>query len=131
MISFNAFYKGDKYLLENEVKRASNIKESERDSYERALIKLDEKIKITKHIYDKGFIRVFPLQNSINDTWYSPLSLKENFFNKTKYEAQLLYVQNKKAVQSAVFDKDWKKAFETLDNIFAFQKKTWWECSNI
>ena len=122
-VSFNQLFdeKGS-YLLEDEVTRANGIKEEVRTSYDRAILKLDEKIKITQYIFSKGFMRIFPLKNSINSTWYSPLSLKENFSNATKYEAQLLYVKNKKAIEYALLSGDWSKAMLSIKEIANFQQ---------
>jgi cytochrome c-type biogenesis protein CcsB len=124
-IGFNdLFYANStEYKLSQETKSAHLKEEKKRNSYEKALIKLYEKVQILQFIYDKGFLKIFPLPQSQNNRWYSPLTLKQNFSNEAKYEAQLLYVQNKKQVLKALQTQQWQEALAQIDDISRFQHK--------
>ena len=121
---YSQFYdQNGNYILEDEVTKIQKIEESKKNSYEKELLKLDEKVKIAGHIYTKGFMRIYPLKYSKNRTWYSPVTLKENFYNETKYEAQLLFVKNKNEVKNALYTQNWINAKNSIGNIQKFQMK--------
>ncbi len=123
-VSFNdLFNEQNSYKLERETQIANSIDEKERNSFQKELIKLHEKVQISKFIYNKGFLKIYPLKDIENNRWFSPLSLKDKFVNGAKYEAQSLYVENKKFVMFALENGNWKEALKSVQMTSSFQKK--------
>lgn len=123
-ISFNSLFDLDNnYKLQEHTNITLMIEEKEQSSYEKELNKLYEKVQISKFIYNKGFLKIFPLKDTINDKWYSPLSLKDEFTNDVKIKAQLLYVNNKKSTLDAINNNNWEEALKTVEDIKLFQKE--------
>lgn len=123
-VSFNHLFSfQNTYKLEKETNLASSVDEKRRSSYEKELIQLYEKVQILRFIYNGGFLKIYPLKDMENNRWFSPLSLKESFSNSAKYEAQMLYIENKRSVIKALETKDWKEALKSIEKISVFQNK--------
>ncbi len=123
-VSFNyMFNEKNIYKLEEQTQLANTTDEKKRNSYQKELIKLYEKVQISKFIYNNGFLKIYPLKDTNNNRWYSPLTLKENFSNEAKYEAQMLYIENKNLVNEALESGNWEEALKSVENISSFQKK--------
>lgn len=116
---FDFFDEKGQYKLENNMIQLKNKKEQDYSSDEKELVKVNERVQITTFIYNLGFLKIFPLTQT--KKWYSPLSLKENFKNETKYEAQSLFVFNKKSVINALETKNWRQAYQSLKELKKFQ----------
>lgn len=123
-VSYNSLFTNlGEYKLERYTKPILNIEAKEQNAFQKELVRINELIAISNFIYNEGFLKIYPLKDIENNRWFSPYTLKENFRNEAKYEAQILYVSNKKAVQSAFMDNNWKNALSMIDKISNHQKK--------
>lgn len=123
-VSYNFLFSNlGEYKLERYTNPILNLEAKEQNAFQKELLKINELIAISNFIYNEGFLKIYPLKNIENNRWFSPYTLKENFKNEAKYEAQILYVSNKKAVQSAFIDNNWKDALLIVDKISNHQKK--------
>lgn len=121
-ISFRNFFdSAGLYKLQLSVNALKNKKEENYNSYEKELVKVNERVQIAKFIYNQGFLKIYPMKYT--KKWYSPVHLKENFKNELKYEAQSLFVLNKNRISYAIKMNNWKEANKALEQIHQFQYK--------
>lgn len=88
-ISFaEVFTKEGKYKLEEEAKKAFRKKPTERGTYEKDILKLDEKLNISYMVYNANLFKIFPRIHDgridDNNKWYNPLDAFRYFQGKIK-----------------------------------------------
>lgn len=124
-ISFSeAFGEKNEYLLTKESEKALLTKPIERGTYEKDIIKVDEKLNIIYSIFNGSLLNIFPKvydEQSADDNfkWYSPLEAMQEFSG-----------QNQAAIGSVVrglfnstMDFDWNSANNYIDMIALYQDK--------
>ena len=124
-ISFSeAFGEKNDYLLTKESEKALLTKPIERGTYEKDIIKVDEKLNIIYSVFNGALLNIFPKvydEQSADDNfkWYSPLEAMQEFSG-----------QNQAAIGSVVrglfnstMDFDWNSANNYIDMIALYQDK--------
>ena len=124
-ISFSeAFGEKNEYLLTKESEKALLAKPIERGTYEKDIIKVDEKLNIIYSVFNGSLLNIFPKvydEQSADDNfkWYSPLEAMQEFSG-----------QNQAAIGSVVrglfnstMDFDWNSANNYIDMIALYQDK--------
>lgn len=124
-ISFSeAFGEKNDYLLAKESEKALLTKPIERGTYEKDIIKVDEKLNIIYSVFNGALLNIFPKvydEQSVDDNfkWYSPLEAIQEFSG-----------QNQAAIGSVVrglfnstMDFDWNSANNYIDMIALYQDK--------
>lgn len=124
-ISFSeAFGEKNDYLLAKESEKALLTKPIERGTYEKDIIKVDEKLNIIYSVFNGALLNIFPKvydEQSVDDNfkWYSPLEAMQEFSG-----------QNQAAIGSVVrglfnstMDFDWNSANNYIDMIALYQEK--------
>lgn len=124
-ISFSeAFGEKNDYLLAKESEKALLTKPIERGTYEKDIIKVDEKLNIIYSVFNGALLNIFPKvydEQSADDNfkWYSPLEAMQEFSG-----------QNQAAIGSVVrglfnstMDFDWNSANNYIDMIALYQDK--------
>ncbi|WP_141050428.1 cytochrome c biogenesis protein CcsA [Aliarcobacter cryaerophilus] len=124
-ISFSeAFGEKNDYLLTKESEKALLTKPIERGTYEKDIIKVDEKLNIIYSVFNGTLLNIFPKvydEQSVDDNfkWYSPIEAMQEFSG-----------QNQAAIGSVVrglfnstMDFDWNSANNYIDMIALYQDK--------
>ena len=124
-ISFSeAFGEKNDYLLTKESEKALLTKPIERGTYEKDIIKVDEKLNIIYSVFNGSLLNIFPKvydEQSADDNfkWYSPLEAMQEFSG-----------QNQAAIGSVVrglfnstMNFDWNSANNYIDMIALYQDK--------
>ncbi|WP_066359943.1 cytochrome c biogenesis protein CcsA [Aliarcobacter cryaerophilus] len=124
-ISFSeAFGEKNDYLLAKESEKALLTKPIERGTYEKDIIKVDEKLNIIYSVFNGALLNIFPKvydERSVDDNfkWYSPIEAMQEFSG-----------QNQAAIGSVVrglfnstMDFDWNSANNYIDMIALYQDK--------
>lgn len=124
-ISFSeAFGEKNDYLLTKESEKALLTKPIERGTYEKDIIKVDEKLNIIYSVFNGALLNIFPKvydEQSVDDNfkWYSPIEAMQEFSG-----------QNQAAIGSVVrglfnstMDFDWDSANNYIDMIALYQDK--------
>ena len=124
-ISFSeAFGEKNDYLLAKESEKALLTKPIERGTYEKDIIKVDEKLNIIYSVFNGSLLNIFPKvydEQSVDDNfkWYSPIEAMQEFSG-----------QNQAAIGSVVrglfnstMDFDWNSANNYIDMIALYQDK--------
>lgn len=82
--SFSSFFdyqNRGRYKLVDYANQAHNKKPAMRSAFDKDIIKVDERVNICYTIYTGGFLKIFPLKDDPNQSWYSTQS--SNKFDST------------------------------------------------
>ncbi|QKF73324.1 cytochrome c biogenesis protein [Aliarcobacter faecis] len=124
-ISFSeAFNKNGEYLLAAETEKALQTKPIERGTYEKDIIKTDEKLNIIYSVFNGSLLNIFPKvydQKSADDNfkWYSPLDAMQNFTGQNQAAIQSVI----KGLMSALAEHNWEAANNFIDMTALYQDK--------
>ncbi|MBU3014919.1 cytochrome c biogenesis protein CcsA [Poseidonibacter lekithochrous] len=126
-IAFAEVFKDGKYLLSKESEKASLSKPNERGTYERDIIKIDERLNIIYAVFNGSLFNIFPKVETaeeakdakIKHRWYTPMDAMNDFEgrNKTAVEAMT------RGLINAVIQNNWKDANSFIKMIATYQEK--------
>ncbi|NMH88760.1 cytochrome c biogenesis protein CcsA [Flavivirga algicola] len=72
LIAFtNLLNKDGNYLLTNEVEDANKKKPSERNEFDKEVLKIDERFNILYNVFIGNYLKIFPNRHDKNNTWFS------------------------------------------------------------
>ena len=124
-ISFSeAFNEKGEYLLAAETEKALQTKPIERGTYEKDIIKTDEKLNIIYSVFNGALLNIFPKvydQKSADDNfkWYSPLDAIQNFTGQNQMAIQSVV----KGLMAALAEHNWEAANNFIDMTALYQDK--------
>ena len=114
------FDKDGKYILTQEAQTASMAKPNERGTFEREIIKLDEKLNISYLVYNGNLFRMFPQQNgNDNNRWYNPLEAMNTFTGDNQIAIESLI----RGFINSVISENWELSNKFIDMIIQYQTK--------
>ncbi|KAB7889188.1 cytochrome c biogenesis protein CcsA [Poseidonibacter ostreae] len=126
-IAFSEVFKDGKYLLAKESEKASLSKPNERGTYERDIIKIDERLNITYAVFNGSLFNVFPkvetaeeINNAkIKHRWYTPMDAMNDFEgrNKTAVEAMT------RGLINSIIQNKWTDANNFISMMATYQEK--------
>jgi cytochrome c-type biogenesis protein CcsB len=119
LASFEDFFNGHRYKLEEELQKALAMKPSQRGTFENDLIKVDERLSIAFMLYQGVLFKIFPLPNDANHTW---LAFEQMFAQLEGVEAEKLQ-ESSTAFIGALFERNYDKALSYVSVFSAFQTK--------
>lgn len=78
IISYRQFFTDEaQYKLKEFVREAQAMNPKDQGTFEKAVIKLDEKINIANMVFSGRFLKIIPVPGDENNTWISPADLNE------------------------------------------------------
>ncbi|MBK3332012.1 cytochrome c biogenesis protein CcsA [Persephonella atlantica] len=119
---YKAFDKDGNYKLYQAVQQAKMKRAARRNQLDKELIKIDERINILYMVFTGELLRIFPLKNDPNHTWYSPKSAVEKFPKDEAQKIRLLLIGYFAAVEKGIKEGDWSYADKFLQKIKEYQK---------
>jgi cytochrome c-type biogenesis protein CcsB len=96
---------------------------AERGTYEKELIKLDERVNVAYMVYSGRFLNAFPLQGDPNNKWYYPEEALQTFPEEPAREVLALLRNNAMGLSKAIQSGNWSEANKAIDDIKAYQTK--------
>ncbi|WP_010179916.1 cytochrome c biogenesis protein [Aquimarina agarilytica] len=110
------------YVLKKLVADAYAKAEGKRNTLDKNIIKIDERLNIIWAIFNGQFLRVFPNPTDTNNKWFAP---KENthFIGDDQLVYDKLIPSYLNQLQTGITTKNWDDANETVAIINEFQKK--------
>ncbi|MCF6309315.1 MAG: cytochrome c biogenesis protein CcsA [Sulfurimonas sp.] len=111
------------YILGNYAEEALRKSSSQRGTYEKELIKLDEKINVAYMIYTGRFMTVFPLKGDSSNKWYYPEEALKTFPQEASREVRALLRNNSIGLSKGLQSGDWNDANKAIDAIKSYQAK--------
>ncbi|MEZ5059183.1 MAG: cytochrome c biogenesis protein ResB [Saprospiraceae bacterium] len=123
LIAYNDFFgPGGTYLLKDYVREAYNTPQKDRGTFEKELMKLDEKVNICAMVFSGRFMRVFPVQGDENNTWISPDDMEHKHdFTKASGFAEKFYPAYIPTLRSAVETGDYELANTIIAELKNYQ----------
>ncbi|WP_258238821.1 cytochrome c biogenesis protein CcsA [Arcobacter sp. CECT 8985] len=119
----DVFTKDGKYKLQKEAQIASRAKPSERGTFEKDIIKLDEKLNVSYMVFNASLFKIFPKvkdsTSNENNTWYTPLDAFTYFKGQNKVAVETMT----RGFVNSVINEDYKSANKFIDMISTYQKK--------
>ncbi len=111
------------YVIKREVQNAYSKSPARQDKFDKAIIKLDEKVNILYMILNGDMLNIFPLKNAPDNKWYNLNNGQKVFRGEDSafvYNVYKLYVQD---VRNAIESNHWGKADSSLQFIKTYQEK--------
>jgi cytochrome c-type biogenesis protein CcsB len=123
-IAFSEVFKDGEYLLSQEAEKALQTKPIERGTYERDIIKVDERLNIMYSVFNGSLLNIYPkvkdgINANDNSKWYSPLEAIENFTGQNKTAVETIT----RGFINAIVEKKWEDADKFISMISIYQQK--------
>jgi cytochrome c-type biogenesis protein CcsB len=131
-IRFNdLFSKFNTYKLEEQLEIINKKKPSQRSTFDKEIIKIDERVNILYNVFSGTFLKLFPKKDDTNNKWIDPTLaiavINEETFDLDINEAnQIATLMDNYfiAIKNSIENKtNWTKADEALEEIRKYQDK--------
>ena len=110
MLSYNDFF-NPQYILQEAVMKAYNLEPRDRGTFEKELIKLDEKVNICNMVYTGRLMQWFPLPEDANHTWTSPNDPHAvNGINVSQVYNDKYFIPYITSVRNSMNSKNWNES---------------------
>ncbi len=111
------------YKLQKSLEDTYKKSPSERNKFDKDLIKLDEKINIFHELIEHKMLNIFPNENDLTHKWYSSGDDLSSFPQKDSLFINSIFAQYITSVQKGMQSGDWEKAYETLRAMDIYQQE--------
>jgi len=119
-IAFGEVFKDGKYTLAEEINKAVNTKPSERGTYEKDVIRVDERLNVAFMTFNANLFNIFPNPDNAQSTkWFNPVDTIQNFKGRAQKALETMI----RGFVNTIILEDWENASKYLDFIYAYQRK--------
>ncbi len=125
LASYNDFFdEAGQYNLREAARAAYNIQPRDRGTFEKEIIKLDEKVNICSMVFSGRFMKVFPVPGDANYTWETPPEQghTHDFSENSPFSAKY-YPAYVMTLQKALHDNDYSLADRLVEELDRYQKQ--------
>jgi len=123
-LSFQDFLNEDaSYKLQDMVAYANQLKPGERNEADKELLKTDERFNIFYGLLSGDFLRLFPLADDDNNTWYTPSQYNQGFSQENSRFVKNIFSVYLDGLRKGINEGDWSEADEALDYISLYQQE--------
>ena len=110
------------YKLQQKVEEAYSKMPNQRTSFDKDLMKLDEQANILHLLLSYQLVKIFPNEEDPSHRWYAPGEDLSPFSGGDFSFVSKIFVWYMNEVQSALKEKDWRRADEVLAMIAKYQQ---------
>ncbi len=122
LASYADFFNNEgKFKLTKVLRQAHSTEKQYRGTFEKELIKLDERINIANMIFSHRMMRIFPVEGSPNQKWHSTYEAMKTAEDTETFENKF-YPVYRKVVTEASSNGDWSTADAVVEELRNFQK---------
>lgn len=123
-IAFSEVFKDGAYLLSKESEKASLTKPNERGTYERDIIKVDERLNIMYAVFNASLFNIYPKvvlkdDKEHNNKWYTPMEAIDGFEGKNKTAVE----QMTRGLINTIIQNNWEEANNYISLLTTYQEK--------
>ncbi|MEA2027998.1 MAG: cytochrome c biogenesis protein CcsA [Campylobacterota bacterium] len=122
-IAFSELLSFQGYRLQGEVEKANQINPNKRGTYEKDLLKVDERLNIAYMVYYGKFFKIFPMMedghNHDRSKWFTPMEAMEHFHGQSQIEVSAMV----QGLLSNVSKGNFEQANQAIDQIAQYQRK--------
>ncbi len=125
LLSYADFFNSDgSYVFKDQIQAAQTMMPKDQGTFEKALIKLDEKVNIINMVFSGSLFRLFPVQNDTTNRWLAPAEvLHEHQAAPNTEEAKGLFLTYLQALSDGISTNNYSNANLALSKISEFQQK--------
>ncbi|MCF6309376.1 MAG: cytochrome c biogenesis protein CcsA [Sulfurimonas sp.] len=124
--SFSQFFtdpqKISGYKLAESVDNAVRKEPKHRDLFDKAVLKVDERVNISYAVYSGALMKIWPKPNDVNNKWYPTVEALQTFMPEDALKIRNIAFEYFTALDSAVSSGDWSKANSSIQKIVEYQK---------
>ena len=125
--SFNQFFskdaKGNGYKLTKYAEVASREKPSDRNKFDKDVIKVDERLNVSYMVYTGSMLKMIPKVNDPSHKWYGPEEAIKNFPASEVKDVRKLLASYFDGIAKGLKNGDWSSADTAVDNIKKYQEQ--------
>jgi len=111
------------YKLAQAVETARRKDPSQRNQFDKEILKIDEKLYICYLAFTGEILRIFPKENDPNNTWYGPKEALNTFPERQREEVATILSKYIHGVQKGIQEGRWDSANMAIEDIRDFQKR--------
>lgn len=122
LVAYKDFFLPDgTYKFEDEVRQAFAMQPVDRGTYEKELLKIDERVNIANMIFSGRILKMFPLPNDPNNTWLS--AHQHGSDSESALAADQFFSDYKDALHHALHSNDYSLPGKMLSELAAYQRE--------
>lgn len=106
------------YKLQSAIRNVYNMPQSNRGTYEKELIKIDERLNILNMVFSGALFKVYP--DPTSDQWFA-LDTHEHNQSDSQLRANQFFTSYKHALHQAISSRDYREASNLLSNLKQLQ----------
>ncbi|MDD4516729.1 cytochrome c biogenesis protein CcsA [Massilibacteroides sp.] len=117
----DVFDSNGQYKLQESLEEAYHKMPSERNRFDKDIIKLDEQVNILHQLFNQQMLNLFPKEDDPGHKWYAPGDDLSAFSGKDSMFVSRIMEWYLGEVQNSLQSRDWSKADEVLGMITTYQ----------
>jgi cytochrome c-type biogenesis protein CcsB len=122
-VAYKDFFGEDgKYLLAEEMRKASGLQPRDRGVFEKELFKVDEKVNIANMVFSGHLFKIVPVPNDPNNTWASSHATQHNHDHSEHSVADRFFAAYRSALRNGMQSKDFSLANTIINELSIYQK---------
>jgi len=110
------------YKLAQAVDSAVRKEAKYRDKFDKAVLKVDERVNICYMVYTGSLIKIWPKPNDVNNKWFATIDALETFNQENGDRLRTIAVNYFSSIDEALSNGNWSKANNAVDEIAKYQK---------
>ncbi len=110
------------YKLAKYVEEASRKAPGKRDKFDKAVLKIDERVNVCFMVFTGELISIWPSIKDANNKWYPTIQAIQQFDKKDSEVVRILALNWFTKIEEAIKSGDWSEADKALDAIKKYQK---------
>jgi len=111
------------YKLYQYVNDAIRKAPGKRDKFDKAVLKVDERVNVAYMVFSGALFRLYPIANDTNNKWVDTITALKEFKPQYGQEVKNAALQYFSTVDSAIKSGDWTQANEAITRIDDYQNK--------
>ncbi|MCG8576494.1 MAG: cytochrome c biogenesis protein CcsA [Flavobacteriales bacterium] len=113
----------DGYVLAEDAEKARRKKANQRNQYDKDVLKTDERVFVLYGLFTGHYLRILPLRDDPNNSWYSPFDQELPFEGEDLDFVSTIIPYYNLAVSNGHKTGNWKSADKMVDLIDTYQRK--------
>ncbi len=118
-IAFSEVFKDGKYILTDETNKAYRKKPAERGTFEKDILRVDERLNVAFMTYNGNLFKIFPKIKDPSNKWVNPLDAIKEFEGESQKAVETMI----RTFINAVIQENFAEANKFLDLISQYQEK--------
>ena len=118
-VSFADAFSDNKYKLKTQIEAASRTSPNNRGTFEKGIIKLDEKLNVIYMVFYGNVFNIYPLPDGKSNKWYNPLDANKNFTGQARDAVKMMTT----GLIDSLSKSQWDKADKSIGYIDMYQHK--------